>query len=91
MLSGHSGAVRAVAVHPDGSRLYSGSADRTVREWSTVGGPRDAGPPDPVLTTHNNEARAPPCLVDHMLQQTFAPGLGVIPARDGSFLVFCAI
>jgi WD40 repeat protein len=35
VLVGHSGAVRAVAVAPDGTWLASGSDDMTVRIWST--------------------------------------------------------
>jgi WD40 repeat protein len=32
-LHGHTGPVRAVAFHPHGNRLVSGSADRTLRLW----------------------------------------------------------
>ena len=35
MLQGHQGAVTSVAFTPDGSRIVSGSADRTVRVWES--------------------------------------------------------
>jgi WD40 repeat protein len=36
-LSGHTGLVTCLALAADGKRLYSGSADRTVRVWDFGG------------------------------------------------------
>jgi cytochrome c len=38
LLSGHEGHVNAVAFSPDGSRLYSGAQDGTIRLWDTATG-----------------------------------------------------
>ena len=38
VLSGHAGSVHALVLSPLGQRLYSGSADSTVRVWSPAGG-----------------------------------------------------
>ena len=38
VLSGHSGLVRAVAVSVDGSKVVSGSYDRTVKIWDAESG-----------------------------------------------------
>ena len=37
-LEGHTGAVRAVAVSPDGRTIVSGSRDRTVKVWEAESG-----------------------------------------------------
>src|SRR5262245_18325338 len=37
-LKGHQGAVTAVAVSPDGKRLATASADRTVKSWDIMTG-----------------------------------------------------
>ena len=36
MLKGHSGAVGALAFSPDGSRIVSGAADKTLRVWDAA-------------------------------------------------------
>jgi WD40 repeat protein len=38
IITGHSGAVCAVAWSPDGTRLATGSFDRTVRIWDSDSG-----------------------------------------------------
>ncbi len=35
---GHSENINVLCLSPDGSLLYSGSADRTVRKWDTANG-----------------------------------------------------
>ena len=37
-LNGHSGNVRSVAFSPDGTRVVSGSADKTIKIWSATTG-----------------------------------------------------
>ena len=37
-LTGHSGYVYSVSFSPDGSRIVSGSYDRTVRVWDAITG-----------------------------------------------------
>ena len=37
-LSGHTGAVQAVAVTPDGRQAVSGSGDNTLRVWDLASG-----------------------------------------------------
>jgi WD40 repeat protein len=37
-LSGHKGGVWAVAYSPDGTRIYSGSEDQTVKVWDSETG-----------------------------------------------------
>lgn len=34
----HSGYVRAIAISPDGSRVFSGGDDKTIKAWNTVNG-----------------------------------------------------
>ena len=38
VLEGHTDAVIAVAMSPDGAQVVSGSRDKTVRTWSTETG-----------------------------------------------------
>ena len=52
-LGGHAGAVRSVAVSPDGSRIISGSYDRTVRVWDLA-----TGTPIGALTGHTGPVDA---------------------------------
>ena len=38
LFTGHSGGVNSVCFSPDGSRIVSGSGDKTVRIWNAVTG-----------------------------------------------------
>src|SRR5271154_4444846 len=52
-LEGHSDSVYSVAFSPDGSRLASGSNDRTVRVWNTA-----TGQVKQTLKGHSNSVRS---------------------------------
>ena len=51
VLEGHTGSVNAVAVSADGSKIVSGSGDKTVRIWSAESGqvPHRSAPCLPLL------------------------------------------
>ena len=53
-LKGHSGAVTSVAYSPDGTRIVSGSCDKTLRVWDTMSGTPIGNP----LQGHNNTVRS---------------------------------
>lgn len=58
-LSGHEGAVHAVAVHPDGRRVLSASSDGTVGVWELQGGTLEGR-----LEGHTDSVRCVLCLRD---------------------------
>jgi len=57
VLTGHTGAVNALAFSPDGTTLASGSSDATIRLWHTAGG-TPTGTPAGVLTGHTGAVNA---------------------------------
>jgi WD40 repeat protein len=44
VFSGHSRQVRSIAISPDGTRIVSGSADKTIRVWDTMSGSQTIEP-----------------------------------------------
>src|SRR6266702_1989681 len=48
------GAVRSIALSPDGQRIVSGSDDRTIRVWNATTGETEAGP----FTGHTDPVRS---------------------------------
>jgi WD40 repeat protein len=57
-LTGHSGSVQAVAVTADGTRVISGSYDKTVKVWNLETGEKETGEEQLTLTGHSGSVLA---------------------------------
>ena len=73
-IQGHDGAVAAVSILKDGSRIVSSSWDRTTRLWPKK------GKEDPLILKHNSEVRA--------LAIAGQAGKGAAGAKDGEVKIF---